>query len=74
MEERAVLVGTEEDREITRGSAPEFWREAQRLILLALKEEGVLSEAQYQCAQAVWRRRTQAADGHRQLPTGGEGR
>lgn len=74
MEERAVLVDMEDDREITRGSAPEFWREVQRLILLALKEEGVLSEAQYQCAQAVWQRRVRRTDGGGRFPTGGEGR
>ena len=50
MRDGARLLGVEQDREISPASAPAFWREYQRSILLALKEAGFLDEGQYQHA------------------------
>lgn len=49
--DQARLIRIENDHEITRASDPQFWQLYQQAILLALKDEGVLSEAQYWYAE-----------------------
>lgn len=51
MEERARLVGIEHDRRITKETDSQFLFEYQRAVLLTLKEDGVLDEAQYRYAE-----------------------
>ena len=51
MRDRARLTGIENDREITRADAPRFWYEYQRSVLLALKENRMLNDTQYQYAE-----------------------
>ena len=49
--DQAQLVSIENDHRITRTSDPEFWFLYQRAVLLALKEMGVLNDAQYWYAE-----------------------
>ena len=57
MEEQARLTGVPEERPITRETEPAFWAALQQAVLLGLREEGVLDEAQYRRAEELRRRR-----------------
>lgn len=56
MADRARLIAIENDREITRASDPQFWYAYQKAVLLALKEDGMLNETQYEYAEAKLKR------------------
>ena len=51
MKEWARMVGMEHGRRITKETDSQFLFEYQRAILLTLKEDGVLNEAQYRYAE-----------------------
>lgn len=51
MKEQAILQRIEHDRKITWESDRQFLLEYQRLILLALRDGGILNEIQYQYAE-----------------------
>lgn len=51
MKTRAKLTAIENDRAVTEASEPEFCRAFRLAVLLALKEEGALSESQCLWAQ-----------------------
>lgn len=51
MEEQARLVGIEHDHRITKETDSQFLFEYQRAILLSLKADGLLDEAQYHYAE-----------------------
>ena len=51
MEERARLIRVEHDRGITKETDSRFLFEYQRAVLLSLKEDGTLDEAQYRFAE-----------------------
>ena len=51
MIERARLTGISEAHTVTQETEPAFWFHMQGAILLALKEDGVLSEAQLSWAE-----------------------
>ena len=57
MAERARLEQVRNGRTVTEDTDPEFWFHVQRAILLALKDDGILSEAQLQCAEEMLRQR-----------------
>ena len=47
------LIQIKGDRAVTKETDPEFWFQCQRAVLLALKEDGVLGEAPYRCAEEL---------------------
>ena len=51
MKTTARLVCMEHNQEITQQEYPQFWFEYQRAILLALKEQAILTEIAYQYAE-----------------------
>ena len=53
MEDKAVLLSIENNREIILDSDSEFLFEYQKAMLLALKELGTLDEMQYRYAEAA---------------------
>ena len=53
MAERARLEQVRDGRAVTKDTDPEFWFHIQRAILLALKEDGILSEAQLRQAEEI---------------------
>lgn len=56
MKRQVKLVGIENPRKITRESDGPFLFEYERALLLALKEEGLLDEAQYRYAEGRLRK------------------
>lgn len=55
MAERARLEQIRGGRAVTEDTEPEFWLHIQRAILLALKDDGILSEAQLPYAEEMLR-------------------
>ena len=64
MSDQARLTGITDSREVTSASAPQFWYTCQGAILLAMKEAGLHSEAQYRQA-ALRTQRPPAPEGGR---------
>ena len=65
MAERARLEQIRGGRAVTEETDPEFWFHIQRAVLLALKDDGILSDAQLRHAEEILhqRRRTGGAEG-----------
>ena len=57
------LVGTEEDQPVTQKDFPEFYRVFQIGVLLALKEDGVLTEMQCRNAEEILKLRRERGEG-----------
>ena len=57
MAERARLEQIRGTRTVTEDTEPEFWFHIQRAVLLALKDDGILSEAQLPYAEEMLRQR-----------------
>lgn len=57
MAERARLEQIRGGRAVTEETDPEFWFHIQRAVLLALKDDGILSEAQLPYAEEMLRQR-----------------
>ena len=64
MRDQARLTGIADNRPITPASAPQFWYACQRSILLARREEGLLSESR-QGEAALRARRPAGPEGGR---------
>lgn len=67
MAERARLEQIRGGRAVTEETDPEFWFHIQRAVLLALKDDGILSEAQLPYAEEMLRQRCRgggAGGGH----------
>ena len=65
MTERARLEQIRGMRTVTEDTEPEFWFHIQRAVLLALKDDGILSDTQLQNAEELLhqRRRRGGAEG-----------
>lgn len=63
MERRARLLAVKDSREVSWSSDPQFWQLCQSAILLALREEGVLDETQYQAAEGILTERSYRSRG-----------
>ena len=63
MIERARLTGISEAHTVTQETEPAFWCLMQRAILLALREDGVLSEAQLSWAERKLQQQCRARGG-----------
>lgn len=65
MTERAMLEQVRGMRTVTEDTEPEFWFHIQRAVLLALKDDGILSDTQLQNAEELLhqRRRRGGAEG-----------
>lgn len=61
MRDYVSLVSVNNNHEITRVSDPVFWYEYQKSILLALKDEGILSETQYRFAEEQLKKQSHAS-------------
>lgn len=53
MAERARLAAVTDERPVTKDTEPDFWFHVQHAVLLALKDDGILSETQLQYAEAI---------------------
>lgn len=53
-----ILKSVENDHEITEKSNPEFLHEFQKAVLLALLEDGTLTELQYRSAEETLRKQS----------------
>ena len=49
MKKEAILLECSEEITISKTTTPEFYRLYEQSVLLALKEQNILNEAQYQC-------------------------
>lgn len=59
MAEQARLFRIEKDREITKETDSQFLFEYQRAVLLTLKDNGILEEAQYHYAEEMLKKQLQ---------------
>ena len=57
MTERAMLEQVRGMRTVTEDTEPEFWFHIQRAVLLALKDDGILSDTQLQNAEELLHQR-----------------
>lgn len=61
MKERARLTGIERNQRVTKETHSQFWFAYQQAVLLALKDGGVLTEAQYRYAEETLKNQLRTA-------------